>query len=131
MSRMRGSPTAEAKAFNELIKVGDLVEYAEVIGDKPKQYRTRSEAQILSGHTAVVWLEGKTGCVCCSHVTKLEAQQLDDSRKAKNTQHHIESIGVAVEHFKKWPCITTINNIRLALDLAEKDFKAGDAKVAP
>lgn len=60
---------AEVRAFNMRFRVGDEVEYFEVIGaSKAERYRTRTEAQILSGHTAVVWLEGKSGCVCCSHV---------------------------------------------------------------
>lgn len=61
------NPQREADAFNARFAVGDLVNYAEVIGDQSKQYRTRTEASVLSGHTAVVWLEGKSGCVCVSH----------------------------------------------------------------
>jgi len=30
--------------------------------------KTRSEAQLLSGHTAVVWIEGISGCYALSHV---------------------------------------------------------------
>lgn len=30
--------------------------------------KTRSEAQVLSGHTAVVWVEGVSGCIALSHV---------------------------------------------------------------
>jgi hypothetical protein len=29
---------------------------------------TRTQAQMLSGHTAVVWFEGEAGCVSLSHV---------------------------------------------------------------
>jgi len=29
---------------------------------------TRSHAEVLSGHTAVVWIEGVVGCVALSHV---------------------------------------------------------------
>lgn len=59
---------AEVAAFNNRIRVGDEVDYFEVIEHgESKRYRTRSPAEILSGHTAVVWLEGKSGCVCCSH----------------------------------------------------------------
>jgi hypothetical protein len=29
---------------------------------EPRHSRTRSEAQLLAGHTAVVWLEGVAGC---------------------------------------------------------------------
>ena len=36
-----------------------------------KTSKTRSEAQLLSGHTAVVWMEAESGCVCLSHVEAL------------------------------------------------------------
>jgi hypothetical protein len=58
----------EVAAFNRRFQVGDDVDYMEVIDSgKVQRLRTRTPAQILSGHTAVVWLEGKSGCVCCSH----------------------------------------------------------------
>lgn len=62
----------EVAAFNRRFNVGDPVDYYEIVDDiertgKSKRYVTRTPAQILSGHTAVVWLEGKSGCVCCSH----------------------------------------------------------------
>ena len=62
----------EVAAFNRRFAVGDEVIYYETLDDiehtgKHLRTRTRSPAQVLSGHTAVVWLEGKSGCVCCSH----------------------------------------------------------------
>ena len=64
-----GDPQAIADAWNACHAVGIQVHYANVIGDPTKIYRTRTEAQVLSGHTPVVWLEGKAGCVCLSHCT--------------------------------------------------------------
>lgn len=62
------NPQADADRFNARVQVGDAVDYSEVIGlDQPKRYLTRSPASVLGDHTAVVWLEGKTGCVCISH----------------------------------------------------------------
>lgn len=72
--RRRPNPQKEADAFNAQVKIGDEVIYHEVIGDgKPQRFRTRTEAQVLSGHTSVVWLDGKSGCVCTSHCTKAAA----------------------------------------------------------
>ncbi|NHQ93354.1 hypothetical protein [Janthinobacterium lividum] len=34
---------------------------------------TTSEAQVLSGHTPVIWLEGISGCYDLEHVTALKA----------------------------------------------------------
>lgn len=65
----------ECDKFNARVNVGDSVDYEEVIGHSvPLRYRTRSEAVVLSGHTAVVWLEGKSGCVCVSHCTPIKVK---------------------------------------------------------
>jgi hypothetical protein len=54
--------------FNKAFPVGSDLLYEDVIGvTGEKPYKTRSEASVLSGHTAVVWLEGKSGCVCIDH----------------------------------------------------------------
>jgi len=54
--------------------VGDTVEYREVIGlTEPQTFKTKTPADVLSGHTAVVWLEGKRGCVAVSHCTPIPA----------------------------------------------------------
>lgn len=55
---------AEVEAFNARVPLGTEVDYFEYEGAPLVRYKTRTEAQILSGHTAVVWLEGKSGCVC-------------------------------------------------------------------
>ncbi|QGZ56704.1 hypothetical protein [Paraburkholderia acidiphila] len=64
----------EADAFNHRVKVGQFVDYRSHLPDGPiTRYRTRTEASVLSGHTAVVWLEGKSGCVCVSHCAPVVA----------------------------------------------------------
>jgi hypothetical protein len=55
---------AACKEWNEKNPVGTWVKYHPVIGDSSFQsYQTRSQAIVLSGHTAVVWLDGMAGCV--------------------------------------------------------------------
>jgi hypothetical protein len=51
--------------WNKLHPVGTWVRYCEIAGEseKPLVTQTRTPAQMLSGHTAVVWLKGKAGCV--------------------------------------------------------------------
>jgi hypothetical protein len=50
--------------WNATVPIGTLVEYHPVIGEPAHRMRkTRTAAQILSGHTAVVWLEDESGCV--------------------------------------------------------------------
>lgn len=36
--------------------------------------RTRSTAQILSGHTAVVWVEGHGACIALTHIDPADQQ---------------------------------------------------------
>lgn len=64
----RPNPQIEVAAWNASVQVGDQVDYYEVVGmSEPKRFTTRTPAEVLSGHTAVVWLEGKSGCVAISH----------------------------------------------------------------
>lgn len=54
----------QVEKWNLKHPVGTLVEYHPVIGEPAHELRkTRTRADVLSGHTAVVWLEGKSGCV--------------------------------------------------------------------
>lgn len=47
------------------IRAGELVHYHPVIGEgyDGRIYRVRTNPELLSGHSWVVWLEGKAGCV--------------------------------------------------------------------
>jgi hypothetical protein len=50
--------------WNAKYPIGTEVEYHPVIGEPEHRVRlTRSAAAVLSGHTAVVWLEDERGCV--------------------------------------------------------------------
>ncbi|HBL65929.1 MAG TPA: hypothetical protein DDZ58_08505 [Achromobacter sp.] len=70
----RPNPQKEVGTWNARVKVGDTVQYEEVKGVTEAQtFTTKTEAEVLSGHTAVVWLEGKRGCVAVSHCTPVPA----------------------------------------------------------
>jgi hypothetical protein len=56
-------PQAQCDAWNAAVKVGDEVEYRSYPEAEPRLFRTRTAAEVLSGHTTVVWLAGKAGCV--------------------------------------------------------------------
>lgn len=49
--------------WNAKVSVGATVEYRSHPGAEPQQFTTRTPAEILGGHTSVVWLDGKSGCV--------------------------------------------------------------------
>jgi hypothetical protein len=69
MSKVQQLSAAEKEvaAFNKRFKIGDEVIYTGYPGATPHRLTTRTEASVLSGHTAVVWLNGKSGCVAVSH----------------------------------------------------------------
>jgi hypothetical protein len=72
----RPNPYKEVYDFNAAVKVGDTVEFSEVIGiGEPIRYQTESEAEVLGEHTAVVWLKGKRGCVKLSHCKPIPAER--------------------------------------------------------
>ncbi len=71
--KVKRSAVRKAEAWNESVKVGDLVEYFPIKGEKEsRKLRTRTKAEVLSGHTAVVWLIDQSGCVAVSHCKKVK-----------------------------------------------------------
>ncbi len=57
--------------FNRTNPIGTAVEFWPGVRDrysKGKLGRTATQAQVLGGHTAVVWIEGHVGCVALTHV---------------------------------------------------------------
>ena len=59
---------AECDAFNATNPIGSDV-FVKLDGvDEPFRTRTRSDAQILSGHSAVIWLETVSGCYLLDRV---------------------------------------------------------------
>ena len=56
---------ARCDEFNAKWPLGTLVHYYPVLGHPVfREGHTRSVAQILSGHTPVIWLDSERGCVC-------------------------------------------------------------------
>jgi hypothetical protein len=62
--KRRKNPEKKVAAWNAKVSVGDTVEYRDYPEAEPQTFTTRTPAEVLSGHTAVVWLNGKAGCVC-------------------------------------------------------------------
>ena len=69
LARSTVSPEKLAAKWNQTFPIGTRVRYwtgaREGIG---KESVTRSEASVLGGHSAVVWIEGCVGCMALSHV---------------------------------------------------------------
>lgn len=70
-ARKRPTPAALQKqcdAWNKKNPVGTMVSYEEIVGyGETHRGASNSEAQVLSGHSAVIWIDGKSGCVCLEH----------------------------------------------------------------
>ncbi len=71
--RKAKSLQAQCDAFNADTPVGSEVLVKKDIGPNVIT-KTRSEAQVLSGHTAVIWLEGISGCYLLDRVSKVIAR---------------------------------------------------------
>lgn len=59
---------AQCDKFNARVPVGGAVTVLLDSGEN-RETVTTSEAQILSGHTAVIWLKGVSGCYLLDRVT--------------------------------------------------------------
>lgn len=53
---------AQCDAFNAAHPVGTRVMLKKDFAPEPVETTTRSVAQVLSGHSAVIWLDGVSGC---------------------------------------------------------------------
>ncbi len=70
--RRARTPEAQARAFNGAHPVGTAVRvYPGSRTGRHVDTRTRSQASVLSGHTAVVWVEELSGCQALNHVDVL------------------------------------------------------------
>ncbi len=58
--------------FNALYPVGQLVSVRRDLGDDIRTI-TRSRAAVLPGHSAVIWLDGISGCYLLDRVTPVES----------------------------------------------------------
>lgn len=64
---------AQCDRWNERFSVGTEVAYYPVMNDKAYEVRkTQSTAYVLSGHTAVLFLLGKAGCVSLDHCAVIQ-----------------------------------------------------------
>jgi hypothetical protein len=62
-------------AWNRDCPVGTRVRYWTLAREgEGRVSTTRSKAEVLSGHTAVVWIEGVAGCVALSHVKNISSE---------------------------------------------------------
>ena len=63
-------PQKEADSFNRRVPVGTMVRYWKMDrrGEPTGTGKIRHEATVLSGHTAVGWIEGCSGCVAITHI---------------------------------------------------------------
>jgi hypothetical protein len=60
---------AQCDAFNQRVKIGDAVDVRRDNGRILRTWTT-TEAHVMSGHSAVVFVEGIRGCYALERVTK-------------------------------------------------------------
>lgn len=60
------------EAFNKKCQLGTPVRYWTGVREgEGKKGKTKTEAVVLEGHTAVVWVTGHSACISLSHVEVL------------------------------------------------------------
>jgi hypothetical protein len=72
----------EVELWNLKYSVGTPVVVRMDSGEK-RETKTRSRAEILSGHTAVIWLEGIAGCYCLDRVKPLVERKRERESKSR------------------------------------------------
>ena len=65
---------AACDKFNAAHPVGAAVS-VKLDGGEVRETVTNSEAQVMGGHTAVIWLDGIRGCYDLERVTALKAEK--------------------------------------------------------
>jgi hypothetical protein len=65
---------ATCDKFNAAHQVGAAVS-VELDGGEVRETVTTSEAQVMGGHSAVIWLDGVRGCYDLERVTALKAEK--------------------------------------------------------
>ena len=67
-TKLLADPQLNVDAWNKQVQRGAFVIYLDDHGEAHLT-RTRSDAEVLGGHTAVIWIEGRAGCVLLDRVT--------------------------------------------------------------
>lgn len=73
------APYREVEVWNRLHEVGAAVTVRRDDGSVTHT-RTRSAAQVMGGHTAVIWVEGIAGCYLLSRVKPAPEVAHDEAR---------------------------------------------------
>lgn len=63
-----GEQVTLIRDWNEAHPIGTDVIFRRDVGE-PLETKTCSRAQLLNGHTAVIWLDGVSGCVALDRVS--------------------------------------------------------------
>jgi len=77
MTQRKISQDELMEEWNAKVKIGDTVEYHSYPGAELQLFTTRTDASVLSDHTCVVWLNGKSGCVTVDACKPLRAGLVD------------------------------------------------------
>ena len=72
LARSTVSPEKLAAKWNHSFPIGTKVRYWPGAREgRGVESATKTQAEVLGGHTAVVWIEGRGDCIALSHVEPL------------------------------------------------------------
>ncbi|MFB6398323.1 hypothetical protein [Polymorphospora lycopeni] len=99
MTQPTTSATDAVQTFNDTHPIGTPVRYWKGAREgNGKTARTRTAAQLLGGHTAVVWLTGVAGCISLTHVQPIsEGELLPDQPTTRLSAHREIAADLALD----------------------------------
>ena len=87
----RSKLRTKVDAWNEANKIGTPIDYRKD-DDSILRTVTRTRAEVLGGHTAVIWLEGVTGCVDLDRVKPVQKKKWRAERIERAARAFIDDL---------------------------------------
>ena len=109
----KSRPNQQAGRFNARYPIGTAVRYWTGVREgEGKLSHTRSIAEVLGGHTAVVWIEGESGCVALSHVVVVREgrRAMMDQNEYLAMQRTLLALSAALVRFRLTDFLSSIDH---------------------
>lgn len=112
---------AQCDAFNFDCKPGSRVAVKLDGKDAPFITTTRSPAQVLSGHSAVVWLTGVSGCYDIGRVTPIPVEQATAGSREQCAVDALDGLGYTYNADMGWLPPAPLANMAIDTKAVDED----------
>lgn len=119
---------AECDAFNAQCPIGGNVRVKIDGSEEPRYTTTRTEAQIMCGHSSVIWMDGISGSYLLSCVTPVSAEEAKQHAELKQSLAGetvttpaigqaplVETGGDLPNGWRNVPVLPTVDQLRAAM----------------